>query len=229
MEIEEVVILALNQPRSFTEWLGEATMLRNSEGNTLSRTTFSKIIQKLVAENVVTEKRIDGRKKEFTINRDNADIYKWIEKIESDLLLFMNDIKQGLLKMETIDQDTRDIIVNGKIFHMFLRNLIHDIFLIQKKIYLYKTSNLYSKANMARLANCIKISDIIIQDCFKVTKKIGDNFFFSIYMSEHQKINNESDLKHISEYANEMEKIFRDQKTKSKTSNQRILKVSKHR
>jgi len=68
MEIEREIIMSLNEPKNFSQLYLATVNLRKTRRLGLSKSDFSKALKRLKAEEIVIDKKINGREKRYETN-----------------------------------------------------------------------------------------------------------------------------------------------------------------
>jgi len=76
MEIEHAIILALSEPRNYSNLCKEARMIRNQNGETLSKEAFNDALKRLHNDEFVNKKQINGREVSYYLNLEKSTLVK---------------------------------------------------------------------------------------------------------------------------------------------------------
>jgi len=114
MEIEHAIILALSEPRNYTNLCKEARTIRKQNGETLSKESFNVTIKRLFADKFVNKKQVNGREVSYSLNLEKStlvnNIMKIIYKIDDQISSVEEFTKLVEGKAETIDEGRKQII-----------------------------------------------------------------------------------------------------------------------
>lgn len=230
MNVQDILIQALNEPRNYTQWYREAVRLRKEREQTLSKATFNEAKKPLESQRLVISKKVNGREKQFSINPDRIVDYKAIKDIEQEAKKTLARIQRLLEDQMKMDEKTRKYLVNSEdIFETFAYE-IHQKLLRQSWFSLMLNEIPNSDLRRPVLEECIKILNATLESMRSYLDRLDFNLVNSIFsvvgnriVSEMNKVEVPPPLPSIQKYIQKMERNLRLKKT-----DQRGSRASKH-
>jgi hypothetical protein len=194
MNIEDILIQALDEPRSYTQWYQEATRLRKENQQSLSKTTFNDAKKRLENENIIFSKEINGREKQFSINENFKKIYKSIlkrENLVNEQLIAAKNLVDIVNLLDRHYHKEKKYFAKDKDLYEYLVFNIHQITLSQGFLSLH--SSLLGKSNLVRkkIEEIMKKSNLVLETDFKYARQLSPNLFSRVYFTVNNRISDE--------------------------------------
>jgi hypothetical protein len=153
MNIDEAIILALNEPRNYTNLRREARRIRKDHKESLSNEGFEEAMKRLRKDKVVVKKKISGRELEYSLNQNQSNLVDYVMKLSKgfeEKIEFIerftkfierkaNEIDEGRKTM--IEMGLSEVVKKDKIHHFVIKEYQTTIMeLIRFTISLQKTN-----------------------------------------------------------------------------------------
>lgn len=224
MNIEDILIQALDEPRSYTQWYQEATKLRKEKQQRLSKTTFNEAKKRLENEDLIFSKEINGREKQFSINEDKDLIifYKTILKTENSINAYLTGAMNLLEIVKLLNEyhpRSKKLFANDKGLYESLVYQIHEIILIQGSLALQ--SNFFEKSDLTRskIEELMRTSNLTLEYFFMFSRQLSPNLFYRVYLAVNNRISNEINKEKSPPSINITSKYFKKLKRQSHVKN----------
>jgi len=218
MEIEEAIILALSEPRNYSNLRMEARKIRRQHEETLSNEGFEEALKRLRDEKIADRKEINGREVEYSLNLKSSNLVKnvifaigsikerseWVERFTKFIERKANEIDEGrneFIKMglkQVVEHDQLHLFVVRE-YQILAMNLIKFILSMQKATFFF-TSKIwnFSFTKKHQLEHQKKYSELIdrLVDASMKLDKASTGSIHTIVRQELAKemMNNQVDL-----------------------------------
>ena len=162
METEHAIILALSEPRNYSNLYKKARIIRKQNGETLSKESFNESLKRLFGDRIVNRKQINGREVSYFLNLEKSTLVKniiktisviddqisWVEKFTKFVERKADEIEEG--RNQLIEMDLEIIIKKDELHHFVVReyqklamNLIRLTLSMQKASFFF-TSKIWN-------------------------------------------------------------------------------------
>jgi len=183
LELDDILIQALSQPRNYSEWYITSLNLRRENNETLSRSTFNKSYQRLLEDKIIVSKDINGREKEFQIRVDEKERYLSRKEDEKIIQKLLDDSKKVLKGFSNNFSNVKPTWLDDPLASEVSIYKINHLLLIQKRMSLVSNRGKIPKIHDTVIRRSIEKCDLAIKNYFKAYDKLDKDLCNRIFAS----------------------------------------------
>jgi hypothetical protein len=187
LNIESVLILALNEPRNYSQWFAESCKIRKEFNQSLSRRKFNDAKKRLEGSNVITVHNIDLRTKEFKLVNHVQDLNNIFESHEKRLHQLSNQMSDVVNAVEKSKSAQRKTLASNMKFFARLLDMMKNVLKLQTSLVLLSSHGV-PKIFKSKIKKNIEFCHKILEDEFRVATKINPDFADRLYQSLNREL-----------------------------------------